>query len=48
MSKLFYKALAFILIVLSCTSCEEKNMYEGEWVEELNDITKAYIYPYRN
>jgi len=23
-------------------------MYEGEWVEELNDITKAYIYPYRN
>ena len=23
-------------------------MYEGHWVEELNDITKAYIYPYRN
>lgn len=34
------------LIALIGTSCDEKDLYAGYWVDELNDITKAYIYPF--
>ncbi|NDV83341.1 hypothetical protein [Bacteroides sp. 51] len=48
MRKYFGKILALLLIAIVYTSCETKDMYQGYWVDELNDITKAYIYPYKN
>ena len=48
MKKIIGKILFLFIIAIVYTSCETKDMYQGYWVDELNDITKAYIYPYKN
>ena len=48
MKKDITNLLLLVIISVLYTSCEKKDMYTGYWVDDLNDISKAYMYPYKD